>query len=30
MYIIGISKVFAIILNKNNSLSLSDVKITGI
>ena len=30
MYIIRISKVFAIILNKNNSLSLSDVKITGI
>lgn len=27
MYIIRISKVFAIILNKNNSLSLSDVKI---
>ena len=27
MYIIRISKVFAIILNKNNSLSLSDSKI---
>ncbi|VXA86128.1 hypothetical protein ACIN8IBEIGE_210167 [Acinetobacter sp. 8I-beige] len=30
IYIIRISKVFAIILNKNNSLSLSDSKITSI